>query len=82
MALSVTNDAQRGENRVGSPRDGSGNQGLGIDAPTGKVSYVALVDSAGVEYLLWVSTAGKLTIGTRAQMLTPNTAGTVVGSQS
>lgn len=82
MSLSVANDVQRGETRFGTNRDGNGNQGVGVDAPMGVVSYIALVDSAGVEYLLWVSSAGKLMIGTRANIATPDAAGTVVGGQS
>ena len=82
MALSVTNNVQRGESRVGTNRDGNGNQGFGVDAPAGKVSYLALVDSAGVEYLIWVDVTGDLRIGTRANSATPDAAGTVIGGQS
>ena len=43
---------------------------------------LVLLDTAGTEYVLWVDTAGKFKIGTRANFTTPNSAGTIVGTQS
>lgn len=63
----------------GSNRD----QGLvAINTKLGTASGLVLVDSAGVEYVLWVDTTGDLKIGTRADLVTPDSAGTVIGGQS
>lgn len=47
----------------------------------GKPSGLAMMDSAGIEYLVWVDTTGDLRVGTRAQYESQSGAG-VVGSQS
>lgn len=50
-------------------------------AINGKPAGLVMMDSDGIEYLMWITTAGKLTIGTRAQF-EAQSGGTVVGSQS
>lgn len=55
---------------------------LGVDAKAGTASGLVLVDTAGVEYYLWIDNTGDLKIGTRANFESPNTAGTVIGTQS
>jgi hypothetical protein len=75
MALS---ERTAGETVFGSTRQQST---VGLNTAASTASGLVCLDTAGVEYVLWVSSAGKLTIGTRAQFLA-QTGGTVVGSQS
>lgn len=68
-----------GETAFGSPRE----QGtIAVNTVATTASGVVLLDTAGVEYMLWVDSTGKLRIGTRANFTTPNSAGTVVGTQT
>lgn len=66
---------------LGTGRDGTGAGVVACNAPAGFASCVIVLDTAGVEYALWVTTAGKLTIGTRAQFLAQS-GGTTVGTQT
>lgn len=47
----------------------------------GSSSALVLLDSNGVEYAVWVTTAGKLQVGTRAQW-EAQTGATTVGTQT
>lgn len=69
-----------GQTTFGSDKEGP--HVLAVNCKTGFASGIALVDSAGTEYILYIDTTGDLRIGTRANFATPNAAGTVVGSQS
>lgn len=71
-------DRVSGETRFGSNRQQST---VAINTAAGTASGLVLLDSAGVEYVLWVDTTGDLQIGTRAQHLAL-TGATVVGNQS
>jgi len=79
MALTELRDGQTviGSNRVASCA-------VAVNAKAGSASGIVLVDTAGVEWFLWVDTTGDLrTSSTRADFDTnPNTAGTIVGTQS
>ena len=55
---------------------------LAVDSKLGIPSSLVLVDSAGVEYVIWIDVTGDLKIGTRANFVTPDAAGTVIGGQS
>lgn len=44
-----------------------------VDSLAGTASGIVLIDSAGVEYVLWVDNAGELVIGTRTGWVTPDT---------
>lgn len=75
-------DRVAGQTTIGSPREPSCT--VAVDAKAGTASGLKLVDTAGVEYILWVDTTGDLKISsTTADFYTnPNSAGTVVGGQS
>jgi hypothetical protein len=57
---------------------------VAIASKLGSVGALSLVDTAGVQYYIWVDTTGDLRISsTRADFITnPNSAGAVVGGQS
>lgn len=76
MALTPRVD---GESVLGSPRVRST---TAHDTLAGTASGIVLLDTAGVEYVLWVDSTGDLRVGTRANFTTPNSAGTVIGTQS
>lgn len=65
-----------------SARDGAGPGLVAINTPDGTASGIVLIDTGGVERVLWFKSDGDLMTGTRANFDTPNAAGTVVGSQS
>lgn len=69
-----------GQTTVGSTRESSCT--FAVNTKSGTASGLVLVDTAGVEYVLWVDNTGDLKIGTRANFATPDAAGTVVGGQS
>lgn len=52
-----------------------------VQCPTGKVSVLALQDTAGDTHYLWFDTTGDLRCGT-TEPTAPNSDGTVVGTQS
>ena len=68
-----------GETVIGSSRTQCT---VSVNTLAGTASGIVLLDTAGVEYVLWVDSTGDLMIGTRANFTTPNAAGTVVGGQS
>lgn len=75
---------QRVQNQstVGSSRGVGTSPGIqAVDTPSGTASGLVLLDSAGVEYVLWVKSSGELYIGTRSNFATPDAAGTKVGAQ-
>ena len=56
---------------------------VAVDSKAGTASALILVDSDGVEWVVWVDTTGDLRIGTRANRTDdPNANGTIVGTQS
>jgi hypothetical protein len=67
------------ETVFGSNRDGAST--VAVQPGAGSPSGLVLMDTAGVEYVIWVKTDGALYIGTRANFATPNAAGTKVGGQ-
>lgn len=79
MALTQNRDWLSIETRVG----GGEGRGFGVDCTQPLLpSYIALVGSGGTEWLLWVDGNGDLRIGTRVDFVTPDAAGTVVGTQT
>lgn len=54
---------------------------VAVNSKSGSPSGLILVDSAGVEYVLWVDTSGDLIISTYANFQS-ETSTTVVGTQS
>jgi len=76
--MAAFQERAEGQSNVGSTRTRSA---LAVNTAAGTASGLILVDSAGVEYVLWVDTTGDLQIGTRAQWIAL-TGSAVVGSQS
>jgi hypothetical protein len=84
MAVSTAELRRPGKTIFGSTSLKRPPSGVAVYSPSGKVSYLSLVDTAGTEYFLWFDTNGKLRTGTTnpGTLADPNTSGTIVGTQS
>ena len=59
---------------------GSAIQGVGLNAPSGGFAYLSMIDTAGVEWWLWMDTSGNLRrSNTKPTVATQGSAGSVVG---
>lgn len=70
-----------GQTTIGSDRQASCS--VAVNTKAGTASGLRLVDTAGVEYILWVNSSGVLKISSTVADFTtnPNSAGTTVGGQ-
>lgn len=76
MALT---DRVDGQTAFGSPRIAGCI--VAVNTKDGTASGIVLLQPNGTEKVLYVNDTGELTIGTRANFTTPNSAGTKVGGQ-
>jgi hypothetical protein len=53
-----------------------------VDSKAGTASAIGLLDSSGFEHFLWFDVDGTLRTGSRTDLATPDSAGTIIGTQS